>query len=67
MSELKIIQIQAMPNDPYYQGILIGLGNDGVTYCYNEGEWDVYAVAINEKLIVEKNMDKYDIQTKGEK
>jgi len=67
MRELKIIQIQAMPNDPCWQGMLIGLGNDGVVYGYNNGEWDVYAKAINEKLIIEKHLDKLEIQTKGEK
>ena len=51
MSELKIIQIQAMPNDEYYQGILLGLGNDGVTYVYDKGEWSIYVVAINQDLI----------------
>jgi len=55
--DLKIIQIQAMPNDEYYQGIFIGLGNDGVTYVYDKGEWDIYVVAINKKLIDAKNKD----------
>jgi len=39
---VKIIQFQAMPNDEYYQGITIGLGDDGVMYVNNGQEWDVY-------------------------
>ena len=54
---MKIIQFQAMPNDEFYQGILIGLGDDGVTYSYCDGEWGIYAVAINQKLINEKESD----------
>lgn len=29
---MKIIQIQAMPNDPHWQGVVLGLGDDGITY-----------------------------------
>lgn len=39
---VKIIQFQAMPDDEYYQGITIGLGDDGVMYVNNGQEWDVY-------------------------
>ena len=42
MSRVKIIQFQAMPNDEYYQGITIGLGDDGVMYVNNGQTWDVY-------------------------
>ena len=39
---VKIIQFQATPNDEYYQGITLGLGDDGVMYVNNGQEWEVY-------------------------
>ena len=40
---VKIIQFQAMPNNKYYQGITLGLGDDGVMYVNNgQGVWEVY-------------------------
>jgi len=47
MNKLKIIQIQAMLNDEYWQGVILGLGNDGVTYQYDGSGWSVYAPAID--------------------
>ncbi len=52
MSELKIIQIQAMPDDAYWEGVMLGLGNDGVTYMFDSSVWSIYAPAI--KLETEK-------------
>ena len=52
-NDLKIIQISPMPNNEYYQGILIGLGSDGVTYVYDKS-WDIYAPAIDKNLVKEK-------------
>ena len=39
---VKIIQILAMPNDEYYQGMTIGLGDDGVVYSASSNGWEVY-------------------------
>ena len=39
---VKIIQFQAMPNDEYYQGCTLGLGDDGVMYICSGLEWEVY-------------------------
>ena len=40
--DVKIIQFQATPNDEYYQGITLGLGDDGVMYVNNGQEWGIY-------------------------
>ena len=39
---VKIIQFQSMPNDDYYQGATIGLGDDGVMYMNTGKNWEVY-------------------------
>ena len=39
---VKIIQILPMPNDQYYQGMSIGLGDDGVVYSARSNGWEVY-------------------------
>jgi hypothetical protein len=39
---VKIIQILAMPNNEYYQGMTIGLGDDGVVYSASANGWEVY-------------------------
>lgn len=36
---VKIIQILIAPNDSSWQGMLLGLGNDGVTYREVDGVW----------------------------
>ena len=42
----KIIQIQAMPNDAYYQGCYLGLADNGVTYMLgNGGMWEFHVGA----------------------
>lgn len=39
----QIIQLLMTPNDATWQGVLIGLGNDGVTYvCGTSGRWEKY-------------------------
>ena len=38
----KIIQFSTMPNDAYYQGMIIGLGDDGVLYAQSNEGWEVY-------------------------
>jgi hypothetical protein len=42
MNKVKIIQFQAMPNNEYYQGATIGLGDDGVMYSNTGKGWEVY-------------------------
>ena len=38
-----IIQLLMAPNDATWQGVLLGLGNDGVTYvCGKSGRWEPY-------------------------
>lgn len=39
---VKIIQFQAMPNDEYYQGGTLGLGDNGVMYFNTSSGWTVY-------------------------
>ena len=42
----KIIQIQAMPDDEYYRGCYLGLGDNGVTYMLTDGGmWEFHAGA----------------------
>lgn len=39
----QIIQLLMTPNDATWQGVLIGLGSDGVTYvCGPSGRWETY-------------------------
>ena len=46
MKEVKIIQIQAMENNQYWQGCLLGLAEDGRVYiseCKNNTHnWELY-------------------------
>lgn len=39
---VKIIQFQALLNDEYYQGEMLGLGDDGVMYLATAKGWEVY-------------------------
>ena len=39
---VKIIQFQAMPNDEYYQGEMIGLADNGIMYISTATGWEVY-------------------------
>ena len=43
---VKIIQIMGMPNNEHWQGLVLGLGDDGVTYisCHADQKhcWEVY-------------------------
>ena len=39
---MKIIQFQAMPNDEFYEGSTLGLGDDGVIYVNTGAGWYVY-------------------------
>lgn len=43
--ELKIIQIIVTPTDNYWQGALLGLANNGITYVFNHtsNEWEEHA------------------------
>jgi len=46
----KIIQILIAPNDATWQGILLGLGDDGVTYQVGTGtKWEPMIPTINSK------------------
>jgi len=38
---VKIIQLLPMPNDFTYQGVIFGLGDDGVVYENKGGYWHV--------------------------
>ena len=42
---MKIIQFQAMPTDEFYQGMVLGLGDDGVIYQATTEGWVVYISA----------------------
>jgi len=36
---MKIIQFQITPNNADWQGVLLGLGDDGCFYVLLDGEW----------------------------
>ena len=38
----KIVQLLIAPNDATWQGVLLGLGSDGVTYHCKTGHWEPY-------------------------
>ena len=39
----KIVQLILTPNDSIWQGVLLGLGDDGATYyCDKSGRWAEY-------------------------
>jgi len=38
----KIVQILIAPNDSTWQGVMLGLGDDGVTYHCKTGHWEPY-------------------------
>ena len=41
--KVKIIQIMCAPKGSEYQGVFLGLGDDGVVYYANtKGEWEEY-------------------------
>lgn len=57
MCKVKIIQLLPMPNDATYQGVVFGLGDDGVVYHSTSEGWDV-AIPLDfkeEKLTVIKD------------
>lgn len=43
---MKIIQLLMTPNDSTWQGVLLGLGDDGVTYHCQTGTWKPYIPAL---------------------
>ena len=51
---MKIIQILFSPQNSTWQGIFLGLGDDGIVYWNNSGKW--------ESLRIEQP-DKNDIKT----
>jgi len=44
----RIVQLCVTPNDDIWQGQLLGLGDDGITYCCPRGEWVPYIPNIKE-------------------
>ena len=39
----KIVQLLIAPNDETWQGVILGLGDDGVTYSVGQsGKWESY-------------------------
>jgi len=38
----RIVQLLISPNDACWQGVLLGLGSDGVTYHCKTGHWEPY-------------------------
>ena len=49
-AEPRIIQVLVAPNDATWQGALLGLGSDGVTYvCGASGRWENYIPALYER------------------
>jgi len=54
----KIIQILIAPNDSTWQGILLGLGDDGITYRVGTGtRWEPMIPDINYKENAEQSRD----------
>ena len=50
----KIIQILVAPNDALWQGRLIGLGDDGVTYQSQTDEWEPMVKPLNFQRTTER-------------
>ncbi|MCU0808647.1 MAG: hypothetical protein MUC53_12175 [Candidatus Contendobacter sp.] len=48
-SKPKIIQLILTPNDNAWQGVILGLADDGVTYVFREG-WKPYLPHIGWEL-----------------
>lgn len=46
---MKIIQLLMTPNDSAWQGVLLGLGDNGVTYHCQTGTWKPYIPPIDQK------------------
>ena len=43
MEKIKIVQMIVTPNNSEYQGILLGLGSDGVVYrTDSDNKWHIY-------------------------
>ena len=43
IKRIKIIQMMPMPNNEYWQGVVLGLGDDGVVYIDSgHRSWEVY-------------------------
>ena len=43
MGKVKIVQILVAPNNSEYQGIMLGLGSDGVVYrADSDNKWHIY-------------------------
>lgn len=42
MTDVKIIQFQAMENNQTWQGCVLGLGADGILYVKGDAGWEVY-------------------------
>ena len=57
-NKVKIIQIQAMPDNEHWQGNIIGLGDDGVTYVSEHDQNGSRWVKYIENTIIESNKDK---------
>ena len=54
----KIIQILITPNDLMWQGILVGLGDDGITYQVGTGtKWEPMIDALTSDLIARTNTE----------
>lgn len=55
---MKITQIQAMPNDGHWQGNVLGLGDDGITYISEHDQNGSRWVKYIDNVVVESNKDK---------
>ena len=54
VSKPRIIQLLITPNNSTWQSILLGLGNDGVTYrCGHYGTWEPYIPPVKYKGDIE--------------